>query len=352
MNAELGKWMIALAALGGVSCRAEPEDEAADDGIGGLWGSESESDPSQAERGSSQAEDDETADEGGGGLKLDVGGGGTGFSDAGDMPSGCENVDFLFVIDSSNSMETNQAELVASFPEFVEAIRSTLVDVQSFHVGVVTSDAYQPNDGECDELGALVTRTGGDFSSDDVCGPFSDGARFMTEADDLPSAFSCAAQVGTDGANDEQMMAAMLAAVNPELNEAGECNEGFVRNDALLVVTLISDEDDPGTCVGMDRDQDCDGSPGDPDEWYEDLVAAKGVRENLVILSLTRGAPDNVCDTATGTERDGERIMDVARRHEDLGLIGDICESSFGQFFDNAVDLIQQGCEGFVLPTG
>lgn len=38
---------------------------------------------------------------------------------------GCTKVDFLFIIDNSNSMATNQGELVASFPEFVMGIEST-----------------------------------------------------------------------------------------------------------------------------------------------------------------------------------------------------------------------------------
>ncbi len=284
--------------------------------------------------------------------KLDVGAGSadlTGAADVGGI-EGCSKVDFLFVIDSSNSMATNQAELIASFPEFVAGIQSTLEDVESYHVGVVTSDAYEFNEPGCTMMGSLVTQTGGKDSGMETCGPYSAGARYMTEADDLPTAFSCAALVGTDGANDEAMMSGAIEAVSPGLNGAGACNEGFIRDDALLVLVLITDEDDPGTCIN--GNESCDGSPGNPGTWLDDLLAVKEHSENLVALSLTRGSPGNVCGPEQGTEKDGEQIMEFVGLLGSTGLIGDICADSFGPFFDEAVALVETACGGFINPVG
>ncbi len=285
----------------------------------------------------------------GGSAKLDVVGGDAeaSASAAESSEDGCKKVDFLFVIDDSNSMGTNQAELIRSFPEFVTTIQSSLASVQSYHVGVVTSDQYEFNEPGCTMYGALVTQTGGKESSARQCDPYAGGARFMTDADDLMATFACAAQVGTGGDNDEAMMSSATAAI--AMNATGACNEGFARSDALLVVVLITDEDDPGTCVngGMS----CNGSPGDPQDWYDHFVSVKGVATNVVALSLTRGSPSNACSFAQGTEKDGTRIMQFVQLFGGNGLLGDICAQSFGPFFDDAVALIQSACSEFT-PQG
>jgi hypothetical protein len=105
-----------------------------------------------------------------------------------DVPpaEGCRNIDFLFVIDNSGSMSAQQQHLLDSFPGFIAAIQASLVDVDSYHVGVMTSDAYYANEAGCDVLGGLVTQT-----ESGACGPFVAGQRFITEDDDLATAFQC-----------------------------------------------------------------------------------------------------------------------------------------------------------------
>lgn len=257
---------------------------------------------------------------------------------------GCSKVDFMFVIDNSNSMATNQGELVASFPEFVSAIEGTLTDVESFHVGVVTSDSYDYNENACTQIGALVTETGGVNSSNATCHPFAEGFRYMTDQDDLPNAFACAALIGTGGDNNERMMEAATQAISPALNGVGACNEGFIRDDALLVAVFISDEDDPGSSLV--------GSPGDPMSWYDDFIAVKMFPENVVVLTLTRGSPGNVCGGAQGSEIDGTRLMQFANLFGTNGFTGDICAASFGPLFEEAVAVIEAACEEFVPPEG
>jgi hypothetical protein len=241
-------------------------------------------------------------------------------------------------------MATNQSELVASFPEFVMTIQGTLAEVDSFHVGVVTSDSYDFNGGGCTMTGALVTQTGGVNSSNATCSPYASGFRYMTQADDLPTKFSCAALVGTAGDNNERMMDGALEAISPGLNGMGACNEGFIRDDALLVMVFISDEDDPGSS-GV-------GSAGDPDSWFDDVVATKGFAENVVVLTLTRGSPNNVCGGAQGSEINGDRLMAFAQLFGANGFLGDICANSFGPFFEDATEVVANACDNFVGPVG
>jgi len=124
---------------------------------------------------------------------------------------GCRKVDFLFAIDNSGSMSAQQVQLLNSFQGFIDAIQASLEDtVDSYHVGVVTSDNYWANAPGCQTLGDLVTAN----DMGQVCTPFAEGGRFATEMDDLPTKFPCQAHVGSSGSPIEQpVMAAIAAAV-------------------------------------------------------------------------------------------------------------------------------------------
>jgi hypothetical protein len=115
----------------------------------------------------------------------------------------------------------------------------------------------------------------------------------------------------------------------------------------LLVIVLITDEDDPGSCgipgIG------CTGSPGDPPSWNSEVIDRKVHPENVVVLSLTRGAPDNVCGAAGLAEIDAVRIMAFATLFGPNGFRGDIC-APFGPFFEEAVGVIDSACDDFIPP--
>jgi hypothetical protein len=268
--------------------------------------------------------------------------------------TGCTKVDLLFVIDNSGSMEDEQINLVNSFPEFVAEMQAKLVDTESYHVGVITSDSNQYNGGGCQTHGALVTRTGGVNSSNQVCAPYASGKNYMNEADDLGARFACAGQVGTGGDGNEQPMYTMLQAVAPGINGPGGCNDGFIRPDALLVVVVITDEEDDHEVDGC-LQQPQSGSPGEPAQWYDGLVAAKGgVETNVVVLALT-GPVNPACpplDKCSGGIVGAEvaaRVVQFAEMFT-YGSVGQICAPSYKQFFSAAISVIDSACENFKPP--
>ena len=258
------------------------------------------------------------------------------------VEDGCTKVDFLFVVDDSGSMEDDQANLINNFPNFINGIQATLEDVDEYHVGVITTDVYGGNNPSCRLLGGLVVQTGGSASSNAVCGPYASGANYMTQDDNLANTFACAAQVGTSGDGIERPMNAMEAAVRGDYAGAGQCNEGFLREDALLVIVLITDEwDGPG-------DPEGDGSSGSAITWYNTVVAAKGgIAENIVVVTLSyinagTCPPGDVffnpADIQTFTEMFGEN-----------GFQGCIT-GDFGSIFMEATDVIEEACNNFVPP--
>lgn len=256
----------------------------------------------------------------------------------------CSAVDFLFVIDDSESMEVHQENLRASFEPFITGIESALDDVDDYHVGVVTTDAYRGNAEGCRQLGALVTSTlppQGSARRD--CGPFAEGHRFMTEQDDLAEAFDCVADVGIRGVRDEQPMAAMRRAITPSTGWWRECNEGFVRDDALLVEVIITDEADGERIPGDPRE------PPTPEDWFRTVVDVKGIESNAVVVSLLNGVTPEcpVLDPAF----DGNNIAELTRMFTH-GFVGGICEPHYGEVFARAVDVIDEACTEYMVdPT-
>jgi hypothetical protein len=256
------------------------------------------------------------------------------------VETGCHKVDFLFVIDNSGSMGDNQVDLANNFPNFIDGIQATLDEVDEFQVGVVTTDAYPFNTLGCRKLGALVTATGGTDSSNAVCGPYADGHNYMTEADDLATTFACAAKPGSEGSGLELVANAMEVAVRKDLGGAGDCNEGFMRDDALLVIVLITDEwDGPG-------DPEFFGSTGNAQSWYDTVVTAKGgIPENVVVVSL-------VYTPACPPLDDGFLSGDLQPFTElfgDNGFVGCITDD-YGAIFTAATGIIGGACENFMPP--
>ena len=287
-------------------------------------------------------DDDDAVDDGEDGPKFDLG---VQPDSNMEIEEGCTKVDFLFVIDNSGSMEDEQDNLIANFPTFITGIQSTLEQVDEFQVGVVTTDVYEPNNivPGCNVLGGLVTKTGGDFSSNMVCGPYAGGHNYMTELDDLSMTFQCAARVGTSGDGTERPMDSLIAVVNKVHGGAGMCNEGFLRDDALLVVVIITDEwDGP-------NDPETPGSAGTPQEWYDAVVAAKlDIPENVVVLSLINyaGGPCPPSDP----EYDGQHIAQFTNLFGDNGFLGGVCELDYGPIFTEAVGIIDNACNNFMPP--
>lgn len=127
-------------------------------------------------------------------------------------------VDILLVVDNSCSMQDEQNELAQGFDRFVEYFELADVD---YHIGVTTTDM------EADG-GALQT---------------SDGIRFITpDTEDAADVFQDLVQVGIAGWPWEKGLATAAHALSDDLAEGA--NAGFLRDDALLSVIFISDEED------------------------------------------------------------------------------------------------------------
>lgn len=265
-------------------------------------------------------------------------------SETTEMPEpGCGGIDFLFVVDNSGSMAARQAQLLASFPGFISAIEASLEGLtDNYHVGVITTDDYEFNERGCQSLGDLVTQTGGDDSLGQVCTPFVEGNRFATEMDDLSAAFPCMAQVGTAGAFVERPITGAIAALDPANNQGGACNDGFLRDDSILVLVIVTD-DAPFIADLDDAHPDADTSG-----WYDAVLAAKnGNAEAAVAIGFVPW-DDTSC---IFMELESPNMIDFVQSFGDQGVLGSICDADYGSTFAEAIATIVTACEDFEEPA-
>jgi hypothetical protein len=165
------------------------------------------------------------------------------------------SLDVLFVVDNSLSMAGHQRDLVAAardqlfaqleaqpggMPDLHVAITSSSIAVNDNLIGCTPADT---SDGRF-VLGNQVPNTpppdcgiAGNFLVDVSDGH---GGRTTNFPGTIEDAFACAAVIGDHGCGLEQPLESMHRALDGEHAENG----GFLRDDAMLLVVFLSDEDD------------------------------------------------------------------------------------------------------------
>lgn len=191
-----------------------------------------------------------------------------------------EDVDLLFVVDDSNSMTEEQSELVHQIPHLVEALASGDLGLdgtidfhpaRTIHVGIVSTDMGVAS---ATDVTSCTTGVGDDGllrTAGSRCTGAQRGPVFSFDRGGDARAFAmdvgCAANLGTAGCGEEQPLESMLKALSPSQPQvwtipgyspppflfgtghggAEDENAGLVRDDSVLAIILISDENDSST---------------------------------------------------------------------------------------------------------
>ena len=292
-----------------------------------------------------------------------------------------EDVDLLFEIDNSGSMSGNQANLARNFGLLVDALVNPPLDpatmrprhppVKSLHLGVISSDLGTP--------GSVVPSCANTDQGDDgLLNPVRNGpamrqhrpwttappgarpARCTSDPNQYPSflrfdrvssnaevfreEFICNAYLSIGGCGLEQQLESAYRALvvhNPRA-QAGNTdpNAGFVRDNAVLAIAMVTDEEDGSTrdCRYAERGVPCTdavsvfdimspqwssndlnlrfymytpGSAQDPtwniDRYISPMQPNRGFtslkpgRPDLVIFSAIAGVPINLPTRMNGT---------------------------------------------------
>jgi hypothetical protein len=167
------------------------------------------------------------------------------------------DLDLLFVVDNSSSMEGEQRLLAENFPRFMERLEEVDGGLPDLHLGVISSDlGIPPFELLSSEPGGPRCEGGGDGGSllrgpPGADCPLDPGDRFLVDSisatgrernypeGKLADTFACMAQLGKSGCGFEQHLEAMRRALDDHPD-----NAGFLRASAFLAVVFIADEDD------------------------------------------------------------------------------------------------------------
>ncbi len=274
------------------------------------------------------------------GPKLDVAGGATMGADDGNSEDGCKKVDVILAVDNSGSMteehQALQGPVFDSFPQTLLAINDGIDD---FHLAVIDACPKPANFHETGASGA--------------CG-FSTGSNYMiSSSPDLAAEFACVSDFSATGymgqadlcvdsgpLNDDDEQPALTAAQSVSGAAADAANAGFLRDDALLFVVTITDEDEQLVDIGSTQ------------EIYEQLVAAKGGDvEQIVYLGVAGGSD---CEGPYGSAQDAVQAQALSNLFiaAGRGMFWDLCMGDLETAFQVAIEgSVDSACQEFV-PQG
>jgi hypothetical protein len=154
------------------------------------------------------------------------------------LPAESKAVDILFVIDDSPSMTDEQAQLGIWSNKLFEVL-SDSGELPDLHIAVTSSSMSIAGSTQCASGGGGSLHVGRAILTDtrfirDVAGAAGRERNYVGK---LTDTFAKMALVGDDGCGYEQpFKAARTALMNKR--------EGFLRDDALLLVVFVTDEDD------------------------------------------------------------------------------------------------------------
>ncbi len=331
--------------------------------------------------------------------------------------SGSTKVDILFVVDNSRSMSEEQDVLTRQIEVMARELiapppGSDWPAVEDLHIGIVSSDMgsggytimtcedpVRGDGGVLQNLGRLdecaVTYSAADCDRDRGECPWLTHSRDFpddgSDPDDPPiwEDFACIATLGTEGCGFEQPLESALAALTVQAGP-GRPNAGFLREDSLLAIIFVTDEDDcsaanpdlydparedfgpmnvrcllnPDQLHSIDRyfegflslrdgDPDrivvgaitgvpVDGSwePGDPIDALRDLAVVDPRNPNEQLPT---------CGTSMGRAFAPVRIAELVYRFEDSGMLASICHADWTRPLQGITRKIQSRLTGACL---
>ncbi len=259
----------------------------------------------------------------------------------GDQDDGCSKVDVVFAVDNSGSMsEEHDALRGPVFDSFPQQLLDINNGIQDFRLGVIDAcpkPAWFHNWGAS---GACNFSTGANYMSStsaNLAAEFSCVTAFSSQGfENMPD------QCVDDGAlDDDDEQPSLTAAEAVSAANLGGNNLDFIRDDAILFVVAMTDEDEEFADVNSAQ------------EIYDRLVAAKGGDVSSVVYLGVAG--NSVCAGPYGTALDAQHAKEVANLFaaEGQGLFWDLCQGNLETAFQTAIStLVDDTCQGFTPPEG
>ena len=245
----------------------------------------------------------------------------------------CTGVDLVFVVDNSEPMLEEQVHLQGVALAFVQQIVAGIPSLTAgINIGVITTD---------DDLFVQANAA--------ACGPYEGGNNWMLSSSSvLQTELDCALNVGVAGAANERPMDMLIGSLSDENLMPGGFHAGFLRDEALLVVVLATNEED-------DFEKDTSwGSAGDPPDWVAAVAGRKGGYEkNVVVLSLIGIDKPNACPDFQWDGMEGAELSPRLQEFTESfpqGAVGDICAQEYATFLLGVVPGVVSACGNYSPP--
>ncbi len=304
--------------------------------------------------------DSEGGDEAGDGDGTGDGtGDGDGDGSGGGVAERCSKIDFVFVVDDSGSMELEQNNLTDNFPDFISVIDGFTTDSGDpldYRIAVTTSgrdlDYVVDPPKECVPILGCVDLPAVPASENGDNGAFKQkcdmSRRWIERADsDVSGTFSCAARVGTGGPSIEMPLYTTELALTERVSDG--TNQGFLREDALLALVILSDEDD---CSRTDNNFSVESDQCHP-EWPENvpidhfttfLDTVKGDRGRWATAVI---AGPNNCSSDFGDATNARRLQQFVTDTGTNAVFSSICQGDLSGALGDALETFDAACEAF-----
>ena len=270
----------------------------------------------------------------------------------------CAKMDIVFVVDDSGSMQEEQQNLAANFPMFATLLQNYVNadgDHIDFRVALTTTGKNVTYTVQLPPFpDIMMTEMGPDGAFQNNCGPTK---RWLDTTDaDLGTKLACRADVGTMGSGLEMPLLMVKHALTDRVTDG--TNAGFLRDDALLAVMMVTDEDDgssthgasaadPIVMSGSVGSYDKDFNPADEVAYLDTL---KGHRSRWAAGVI---AGDGACSSAFGEAANGARLKEFVQMANGSGttqaVFSSICDGDLTIGLKKALDAFQAACGGIIF---
>ncbi len=260
----------------------------------------------------------------------------------------CDKMDIVFVVDNSGSMMEEQNNLASNFPMFATLLANYTVNngqPLDFRVALTTTgrDVHYTIDSGGLQLPFSETGQNGEFYNN--CNV---NKRWL-DRNDPTQALACRANVGVNGPGFEMPLLMSKWALQ---ERAADTNTGFLRDDALLAVVYLTDEDDQSTTqdnftITVTSQPPIDWNPQDQVNFFDTL---KGNRTRWAAGVI---AGDGNCTSGFGDAVDAVRLKEFVELANGNGstqaVFSSICDGDLTLGLKEALDTFQQACGAIIL---
>lgn len=262
----------------------------------------------------------------------------------------CTKMDIVFVVDDSGSMAEEQGNLATNFPMFADLLLNYVNgdgDHIDFRVAVTTTGKTVTTNFAGGVGLPPITETGADGEFRKNCNV---NKSYLEPTDpNLGQTLGCRANVGTSGPGTEMPLIATKLALSDRIADGK--NAGFVRDDALLGVVILTDEDDSSSTQStITIDPFNPTATGGVDFHPQDLIqfldTFKGNRSRWATGVI---AGQTACTSSFGDATAATRLQEFVQMSGTQGVFSSICVGNLTSGLQQVIEKFQSACGGIIL---